>query len=66
MKYQEWKKIRGLNNGEDVRNYLRMNMLKNKIPVALYICPDCNEILTGSLICKCQQVEKLNEKLDRK
>lgn len=45
MKSEEYGKIYNLNTEEDWRNHFRFNLLNNKLPVAIYICPKCDAIL---------------------
>ena len=44
MKFKDFKEVNGLKTDEDVRNYFRYNMLEGKSPVAVYVCPKCDEI----------------------
>ena len=45
MKTYEYAKIHNLKTPEDWKNHFRGNMENNKLPVAMYICPVCFEIL---------------------
>ncbi len=45
MKLDEWKKINGLKSDEDIRLFLRNNMLSGGLPVAIASCLICNEIV---------------------
>lgn len=45
MNYNEWKFENNLKSDEDVRLFLRNNLLNNMFPVAIYVCPRCNEVL---------------------
>jgi len=54
VKHEEWVKIMGFKDSEEERQYFRVNLLTKKLPVAMYICPKCDEILTNSLECKCE------------
>ncbi len=62
MKIEEWKKLNNLKTEKDIQQYFRNNMLQNKIPVALYSCICCGEILENSLhkcpICNILEKDK--------
>lgn len=45
MKYQEWKETNNLKTAEDVRLLLQANKRSGKLPVAIVVCPRCDEVL---------------------
>jgi hypothetical protein len=45
MNYNEWKREHRLDSAEDIRIFLRNNLLNNRAPVAIYVCPECGEML---------------------
>ena len=52
MKKTKYGKIHNLFTEEDWRNHFRLNMLNNKVPVAMYFCIKCEEILeNASTLC---------------
>jgi len=48
MKIKEYMAIHNLKIPEDLRLHFRDNMLKGRIPVAMYSCPKCKEILNDA------------------
>ena len=46
MKYSEWKILNNVHTEEEVTVFFRNNMLTGKLPVAIEICPLCQEVLT--------------------
>jgi len=64
MKLQQYMDIHDLHSDEDLRLHLRQNALSNCLPVAIYSCPQCNEILSGDLCCPaCAQTSALTARL---
>lgn len=51
MKLSEYKKLNNIVTEEDFRKHFADNMRNNKLPVALYSCPKCDEILGDNLLC---------------
>lgn len=48
MTVKEYMSINGLLTGDDLRMHFRNNILTNKLPVAMYSCPKCDEILNDA------------------
>uniref|UniRef100_A0A6M3JLF3 C2H2-type domain-containing protein n=1 Tax=viral metagenome TaxID=1070528 RepID=A0A6M3JLF3_9ZZZZ len=48
MKVKEYMDLYGLKTQEDLRLHFRSNMLQEKLPVAMYSCPKCDEILNDA------------------
>lgn len=51
MKLLEYKKFNNIITEDDFCKHFADNIRNNKLPVALYSCPKCDEILGDSLIC---------------
>lgn len=47
MKLEEYGSIHNLKTPQDWMNHFNHNRLSGRLPVALYSCPDCHEILNG-------------------
>ncbi len=45
MKLAEYGKLHNLENEQDWINYFRYNLHTGKLPVAIYSCPYCDEII---------------------
>lgn len=61
MKYSRWKRGHGFKTEEDVRLYFHNNLINNRLPVAMYVCPKCDEILTND-DCTCWKCSKMTKK----
>lgn len=48
MFIDEYAKIHGLKSANDWCNHFRDNLIKKKLPVAMYSCLICDEILSGT------------------
>lgn len=48
MKTYEYAEIYRLKSEEDWRNHFRDNLLVGRSSVAMYSCPECKEILSGT------------------
>jgi hypothetical protein len=49
MKYSEWRKLNNINSDEEEMNFFRYNIQHDKLPVAIYVCPVCDEIIDNPL-----------------
>ena len=45
MKLREWKIINNINNDKEMMEFFRYNLHFKKLPVAMYSCMKCDEIL---------------------
>lgn len=45
MKTHEYARLHGLNSEEDLKDHFLYNLRTGRLPVAMYSCPDCKEIL---------------------
>ena len=48
MKLAEYGKIHGLKNEQDWINHFKHNLRTGKLPIALYSCLECDEIIEPS------------------
>ncbi len=68
MKVKEFMKINNLRTDEDLRLYFLDNLKNNKLPVAMYSCPKCEEILNDAAdiethICNFDNQKILEERI---
>ena len=55
MKLSEWMEKNGVKDENEIPNIMSRNLHEGKLPVAIAVCPDCQEMLVDySKPCPCK------------